>query len=160
MRQLAPGTRSQLYWAARLTSVNRMEDLARFDSVFAATFGDAPVGAQPPGWDRAPRSKAAVAGMPARGGPAQPAAVLPWSTRPARMAVPADGDTGPANARVPDPLPSRIAARAEEPFDRFDPDDLRLLGSWLQRRWPGGRSGAACGSSPAGTARRLTCAAR
>ncbi|MBO0866258.1 MAG: VWA domain-containing protein, partial [Mycobacterium sp.] len=64
-------------------------------------------------------------------------------TRRARRAALADADTGAANVLVPDPLPSRIAARAEEPFDRFDPDDLRLLGSWLEAsvaRWPRRRS--------------------
>ena len=49
-----------------------------------------------------------------------------------------DGEMG-----IPDTLPSRIVARADEPFDRFDPDDLRLLGRWLEQsvaRWPRRRS--------------------
>jgi uncharacterized protein len=44
---------------------------------------------------------------------------------------------------LPDVLPSRIAALADEPFDRFDPEDLRLLGTWLEAsvaRWPRRRS--------------------
>ena len=39
LRQLVPDTTSALYWAARLTLVNRMEDLVAFDAVFAAVFG-------------------------------------------------------------------------------------------------------------------------
>jgi uncharacterized protein with von Willebrand factor type A (vWA) domain len=40
-------------------------------------------------------------------------------------------------------LPSRIVARADEPFDQFDPEDLRLIGTWLEQavaRWPRRRS--------------------
>lgn len=146
LRQLVARTRSELYWAARLTLVNRMEDLAAFDSVFAATFGfgpGGPVSAQPSGWHPAARRDAAIAGRPAPGAPARPDAGLPWSTRPARRVMLGDAETGGAHVVVPDPLPSRIAARAEEPFDRFDPDDLRLLGSWLEAsvaRWPRRRS--------------------
>ena len=33
-----------------------------------------------------------------------------------------------AELGIPDTLPSRIVARADEPFDRFDPEELRLLG--------------------------------
>ncbi|MBY0388569.1 MAG: VWA containing CoxE family protein, partial [Mycobacterium pseudokansasii] len=39
LRQLVPHTAVALYWAARLTLVNRMEDLVAFDAVFAALFG-------------------------------------------------------------------------------------------------------------------------
>ena len=38
-----------------------------------------------------------------------------------------------ADIGIPDTLPSRIVARADEPFERFDPEDLRLLGEWLER---------------------------
>ncbi len=143
LRQLVPRTSSELYWAARLTLVNRMEDLAAFDSVFAATFGDAPVAAEASGWHPSARREVADTGRPAHDAPTRPAAGLPWSTRPTRMAALAHDDTQAANVLVPDPLPSRIAARAEEPFDRFDQDDLRLLGTWLEAsvaRWPRRRS--------------------
>lgn len=52
------------------------------------------------------------------------------------------GQGGPSRT-LPDVLPSRIVARADEPFDQFDPDDLRLLGAWLEAtmaRWPRRRS--------------------
>src|ERR1700731_1445093 len=49
LRLLVPDTTSALYWAARLTLVNRMEDLDAFDSVFASAFGTArPDGATGP----------------------------------------------------------------------------------------------------------------
>ncbi len=41
MRHIAPQSRTALYWAARLTLVNRAEDLAAFDAVFDAIFADA-----------------------------------------------------------------------------------------------------------------------
>jgi uncharacterized protein with von Willebrand factor type A (vWA) domain len=44
---------------------------------------------------------------------------------------------------VPDVLPSRLIARADESFDRFDADDLHTIGQWLQRaeaNWPRRRS--------------------
>jgi len=44
LRRGWPRTRSQLYWAARLTLVNRVEDLAAFDEVFDALFADAVLG--------------------------------------------------------------------------------------------------------------------
>lgn len=65
---------------------------------------------------------------------------LPWDTRSLTMA--SAGQGGPSRT-LPDVLPSRIVARADEPFDQFDPDDLRLLGAWLEAtmaRWPRRRS--------------------
>jgi uncharacterized protein with von Willebrand factor type A (vWA) domain len=137
LRHLVPQTRSTLYWAARLTLVNRMEDLGAFDAVFNSTFGTA----QP---DRArdsalplPGPRTPAAGIVHRPGGRSGAAgqALPWATR---AATDQDDSTIPS-IQLPDVLPSRIAALADEPFDRFDPDDLRLLGSWLEAsvaRWP------------------------
>lgn len=61
-------------------------------------------------------------------------------TRPAALTATAESAGG---AAVPDVLPSRLIARADEPFDKFDPDDLRLLGRWLEQsvtHWPRRRS--------------------
>jgi len=144
LRRLAPYTASALYWAARLTLVNRRDDLAAFDAVFAAVFGPAPDGAS----GREPLPALPGATMPAAGtvrraggraGPPTAAESLPWATRAA-----AERDhTSRGEVLVPDVLPSRLAALAEQPFDRFDADDLRLLGSWLEAtvaRWPRRRS--------------------
>ncbi len=138
LRELVPRTRSELYWAARLTLVNRMEDLAAFDAVFEATIGDAVDRSVP---QRTQHAQAAYPGSPdgARSRASHSATALPWATRPSGMTVDQE-DTGPS---IPDLLPSRIAARADEPFDQFDPEDLRLLGSWLEAsvaQWPRRRS--------------------
>lgn len=143
LRQLVPDTTSALYWAARLTLVNRMEDLGAFDAVFEAAFGaagpDGTRGPEPvlplPG----PKTPAAGTVRPAKAPPNAGAQQLPWATRASTLRD-ASGDT---SVLLPDLLPSRIAARADEPFDRFDAQDLRLLGSWLEAtvaRWPRRRS--------------------
>jgi uncharacterized protein len=143
LRQLVPDTTSALYWAARLTLVNRMEDLGAFDAVFEAAFGgtrpDGATGPEPvlplPGRKMPAAGTVRRPGSPSTAGAQQ----LPWATRAATDRA------GPAETSVllPDLLPSRIAALADQPFDRFDPDDLRLLGSWLEAtvaRWPRRRS--------------------
>ncbi|ORV95335.1 VWA containing CoxE family protein [Mycobacterium interjectum] len=143
LRQLVPDTTSTLYWAARLTLVNRVEDLGAFDAVFEAAFGaarpDGAAGAEAALPLPGPKAPAAGTLRPA-GGPSNAGSQkLPWATR-ASTARDASEDT---SVLLPDLLPSRIAARADEPFDRFDAQDLRLLGSWLEAtvaRWPRRRS--------------------
>ncbi len=143
LQLLSPQTTSALYWAARLSLVNRMEDLAAFDAVLQQIFGSIQ-----PGDTRSPESALPIAGpktptagfvQPATGrSSGTQAQTLPWVTRSAS----ADGATD-AGVVLPDLLPSRIATLADEPFDQFDPDDLRLLGSWLEaaaQRWPRRRS--------------------
>jgi uncharacterized protein len=140
LRREWPRTRAQLYWAARLTLVNRVDDLAAFDSVFDAVFTDAALGVDPPGLKRSlGTTPAADPGVPGRAAAAAEGG-LPWSTRPASVTA-AEARAGEMG--IPDTLPSRIVARADEPFDRFDPDDLQLLGEWLEQavaRWPQRRS--------------------
>jgi uncharacterized protein len=144
LRQLVPHTPSALYWAARLTLVNRMEDLSAFDAVFAAVFGtiqpDGAAGPDAPLPVPGPRTPAAGTLHRAGSGSSAPQAqTLPWATR-----ATTDRDhTADPTVLWPDVLPSRIAALVDEPFDRFDPEDLRLLGIWLEasvQRWPRRRS--------------------
>jgi uncharacterized protein with von Willebrand factor type A (vWA) domain len=87
LRRLAPHTASALYWAARLTLVNRRDDLAAFDAVFAAVFGTAPPDGAPA---RDPLLALPGATTPAAGtvrraggraGPPAAAESLPWTTR-------------------------------------------------------------------------------
>lgn len=137
LRHLWPATRTQLYWNARLTLVNRAEDLAAFDAVFDAVFADAVVGLDPPGLKQSLGSATA----PDPGVPGRDSALaeggLPWTTRPA--SITADVGAHHSDIGVPEALPSRIVARSDEPFDRFDPTDLRLIGMWLEQaaaRWP------------------------
>ncbi|OBF59292.1 VWA containing CoxE family protein [Mycobacterium sp. 852002-50816_SCH5313054-b] len=142
LRRLVPDTTSALYWSARLTLVNRMEDLGAFDAVFDAVFGgtsaDLTKGPEPalpvPGPKAPGAGTLQRSGSPSGGG----AHGLPWVAR----AVTGD-DAHETSVLLPDLLPSRIAARADEPFDRFDAQDLRLVGSWLEAsvaRWPRRRS--------------------
>lgn len=141
LRQRVPRTRSELYWVARVTLVNRGEDLPVFDAVFDAVFGQGR--SEPnragPGPSLRVRAEAAAAAADAQSRVPQEAG-LPWVTRAAAMTARDDADDA---VEVPEALPSHIVARATEPFDRFDPQDLRLLGSWLEttaRRWPRRRS--------------------
>ncbi|WAC91103.1 vWA domain-containing protein [Mycobacterium sp. Aquia_213] len=142
LRKLAPDNPTALYWAARLTLVNRMEDLVAFDAVFAAVFGSAePDGTASPDTSLplpGPRTPAAGTVRPGGRGSTSPQQ-LPWVTRTVATA----DDTAGSSLLLPDVLPSRFAALADEPFDRFDPEDLRLLGIWLEAtvaRWPRRRS--------------------
>lgn len=141
LQRFWPATRSQLYWQARLTLVNRAEDLVGFDAVFEAVFADAVMGL------RAPERKqslgaTAAAGVATRG--RQHAAAdggLPWATR--RASITAAHNDNDSSIGIPDALPSRIVARADEPFERFDAADLRLIGAWLEQSagsWPRRRS--------------------
>ena len=110
--------------------MNRIEDLAAFDSVFEAIFADAVLGVDPPGLKQSLGTTAADdAGVPGRA-TAIAEGGLPWTTRPA--SITAVGSHA-ADIGIPDTLPSRIVARADEPFERFDPEDLRLLGEWLEQ---------------------------
>jgi uncharacterized protein len=136
LAELVPHSRSQLYWAARLTLVNRVDDIAAFDSVFGAVFADAVLGLDPIGLKANQRSPVASVGGHDRDGAASDGGGLPWTTRPSSLRAGEDHESAVA---IPDVLPSRIVARADEPFERFDAEDLRLLGSWLEHaaaRWP------------------------
>ncbi len=144
IRHMVPDSPSALYWAARLTLVNRMDDLGAFDAVFTAVFGmfgtNDPDGARRPEPSLPlPGPRTPAAGVVHRAGnrsSAPQTQTLPWATRTAT-------DRDAPGIQLPDFLPGRIAALADEPFDQFDPDDLRLLGSWLEnsvQRWPRRRS--------------------
>ena len=132
---------SALYWAARLTLVNRMEDLGAFDAVLREVFGSSnPANAEPgvgPAAPPAPRHRRPAAGCSRGSTSNAPPKTCPGSPGPDRQ------DGAPTRTSLPDLLPSRIAALADEPFDQFDPEDLRLLGAWLEasvQRWPRRRS--------------------
>lgn len=136
LRRIAPRSRTELYWTARLTLVDRMPDLAAFDTVFATVFADATLGVDPPSRTHGlPSVRIPAPGTSGRGQFRQGGEV-PWATP--QSATGTDRPTGKAVA-LPDVLPSRFAARAQEPFDHFDPDDLRTVGAWLAQaaaHWP------------------------
>ncbi|WP_059015525.1 VWA domain-containing protein [Mycobacterium sp. M26] len=135
MRDLVPGSRTRLYWAARLTLINRADDILVFDQVFDAVFADAVLPVDPVA-QKALRA-ASAGSVPTTGRSSGPHAdALPWTTRPPSLRA---ASAVPDAAAIPDVLPSRIIAREEEPFDRFDDDDLRVIGQWLEHtvtRWP------------------------
>jgi uncharacterized protein with von Willebrand factor type A (vWA) domain len=137
MHVLEPARRSQLYWATRLTLVSRAEDLPAFDDVFDAVFSDAVLGLDPPnlGHRQLPPG---VPGQQFTNGAdsGESSAGLPWTTRPASITAATHPPTGSA---IPDLAPSWLAGRTDESFDRFDADELRRLGTWLQSaaaHWP------------------------
>ena len=133
MRRIAPRSRTALYWAARLTLVNRAEDLRAFDAVFDAIFADAVRGRRTPA--RGPRTPS---GPPPRRqasagseGGSSDGDGLPWTTLPTIDARRRVLPTTASPCRIA--LPSRLVARADESFDRFDEDDLRRIGTWLEQ---------------------------
>lgn len=141
MGHITPQSRTALYWSSRLSLVNRAEDLRAFDAIFAAIFDDAFAGRQIQPEDRRPLPS----GNPRQGGRGNDSGSsdgdgLPWTTLPTSMRAAEPTDGGVA---VSDALPSRLVARADESFDRFDEDDLRRIGTWLEQlaaHWPQRRS--------------------
>lgn len=140
---LVPRFRRDVYWAARLTLVNRAEDLAAFDAVFAAVFDDATFGLDSPHLTSSlPTSAASSPELAAPRGAMLDGEGLPWTTRPTSMTV-TSSPAGEDAVGIPDVLPSRLVARADEAFETFDDSDLRLIGNWLEQawaRWPRRRS--------------------
>jgi len=138
-----PSRVPQLYWLARVTLVQRQQDLAAFDRVFDAVFAEAllavdpharrgggePQGADDDAWH-------SVGGEPAgdvAGGD------LPWHTLPRSVA----GEEQEGGRVLPELMPSAVTRIADVPLDQLDPDELRLLGRWLEEsayRWPTRRS--------------------
>lgn len=132
-----------LYWAARITLVRRVGDLAAFDRVFAELF-DTPMawlGRQSRSKDQRPASAGdSYAAVHANPAVEEPGAGLPWATLPAVSGV---SDATDSDVRIPDRLPSALMEIADLPFDEFDADQLALLADWLNtalRDWPMRRS--------------------
>ncbi|WP_036529288.1 VWA domain-containing protein [Nocardia sp. CNY236] len=131
VRCMAPRSRTELYWTARLTLVDRMEDLAAFDVAFTTVFADAAPEAGPRTIASGPPSERAAAANAAGRRPSGSGSDVPWTTL---RSAPAERTAG-ADRTLADMLPSRFVARAQQPFDRFDPDDLRAIGGWLEQAW-------------------------
>lgn len=137
MGHIPPRSRAALYWVARLTLVDRAEDLRAFDAVFAAIFDDAFAGRliQPEDRGSLP-SGVPVQGVGGHGGGSSEAQGLPWATLPASIRA---AEFAADAVAIPDALPSGLTARVDESFDRFDEDDLRRIGTWLEQlsaQWP------------------------
>uniref|UniRef100_UPI0008363FEB vWA domain-containing protein n=1 Tax=Aldersonia kunmingensis TaxID=408066 RepID=UPI0008363FEB len=133
LRLNRPTQRSQLYWTARLALLNRVEDLPAFDAVFGATFDESVLAVDPVARGSARDSRTSRSSDAEDDGNATEP--LGWVTR----AESADPSAFEGTATAWGLLPSRLARRADEPFTDFDPADLRLLGTWLERsaaNWP------------------------
>lgn len=139
-----PATVDELYWLGRLTLVARHEELAAFERVFDAAFRDAMLPVDPHARrspadepENADDSLRSVASEPVG---AESTSSLPWHTLPQTDA--AEDDEADLR-RLPEPLPSAVARLADTPLDELDPEQLALLGRWLEasaHRWPTRRS--------------------
>ena len=145
-----PRTRLQLYWAARLTLVNRVEDLAEFDAIFEAVFADAVLGVDPPGLKQSMGTTAAAdPGVPGRASVIAEGG-LPWSTRPASITA---VDTHAAD----------IGIRAGSSCGRMNrlsgsiPTTSACSANGWRAHWTAGPGAAACAASRTGAASVLTC---
>lgn len=141
-----PTDRGRLYWTARTTLLGRPGDLATFDAVFQAVFGDAVLGVDPharrTGTDAPPPPAPddALARVPGGRDDPDGGGGLPWATLPPAVGV---GDHADAGLRVPERLPSDALQLADTPFEQLDPADLELLRRRLaaaQAVWPTRRS--------------------
>ncbi|MGW0019953.1 vWA domain-containing protein [Rhodococcus sp. NPDC003382] len=139
-----PRTRSRLYWVARLSLVDRYDNLAGFDDAFTAVFDHAALQLDPharrTGPDDSARHGADPIGKPnaadARASTSHAAASVPWITRSAVVDT-RDG------TRPGEQLASALAGSADQRFGDMDPAALRDLGAALEQlavRWPTRRS--------------------
>jgi uncharacterized protein with von Willebrand factor type A (vWA) domain len=138
-----PTTVRPLYWLARVTLVSRGDDLAVFDRVFDAVFGEAVQPVDPHARRQGQAPEAAPSGalhpLPGHGGGSARSSDLPWHTLPslATTEEPADGQV------LPELLPSALARVADTPLDELDARELAVVGRWLEgaaHRWPSRRS--------------------
>ncbi|WP_406118670.1 vWA domain-containing protein [Streptomyces sp. NBC_00989] len=136
-----PRTRTSLYWTARVTLVRDRPDLARFDDVFDAVFGQS-VLALDPNARRNGRSAGAngedSAGADSSGGDPVGGSGLPWVTLPPAVDS-AEHRENRALTTMPERLPSELAAAVDTPFGELDAEQAELLGRWLEARlrdWP------------------------
>ena len=146
---VAPPTQvGRLYWLARLTLVDRHEDIALFDRVFRAAFGDAVLAVDPHAGAGARRPRVATASAGPRAGErgpvgAAPDPALPWHTLPR---ISADDDDATDRRSLPEPLPSAVARIADTPLDELDAASWQCSAAGSRTRHPAGRpaGAAAC----------------
>ena len=136
-----PRTRTSLYWTARVTLVRDRPELARFDQVFDAVFGQS-VLALDPNARRDGHGRSGVDGRDApradahQGAPVGGSGV-PWVTLP--PAVDTAEHREDHDQTVPEHLPSELASAVDIPFGELDAEQAELLGRWLEARlrdWP------------------------
>jgi uncharacterized protein with von Willebrand factor type A (vWA) domain len=138
-----PRTRTGLYWTARVCLIRNHGDLAAFDAVFEAVFGDARLPTDPharrtgvdPSGDRSTEQTPPPQRKPQL---EQEGGGLPWVTRPQVVAARSEAPE-PADRSVPQRLPTALAHLADVPFGDLDAARTAELGQWLEtvlRGWP------------------------
>jgi uncharacterized protein with von Willebrand factor type A (vWA) domain len=135
------GTRSELYWLARISLLRRQPDVAAFDQVFAAVFDEVGLRLDP----HARRGSLGPSGDDEswnglahdRDAHEEDGGGLPWATLPPAVALHvADDRTGDDRPAVPERRASALEGLADIPFDQLNPADLALLGRWFEAAWP------------------------
>lgn len=141
LRLQSPRTRSQLYWAARLTLVDRHENLEKFDVVFSAVFDHGTVPMDPHarraglhhgGHDRPSTNSSTIGGRRFDTG-----GDVPWVTRTVTGTF--SERSSEDSPRPGDRIPSALEAVADQRFSDLDPARLAEISSWLEHAamtWP------------------------
>jgi uncharacterized protein with von Willebrand factor type A (vWA) domain len=139
MDVVVPDSLPALYWAARISLVQRQSELDLFNAVFAAIFDESGMGADPHA-RRGSLSPDQLHEAPTsvfRGPDTDDEATgLPWTTL-AHVASTPGEHTG--DLTVHERLPSELEGLADTPFDELDPAQLNLLSGWLESAlldWP------------------------
>ncbi|UYP20416.1 VWA domain-containing protein [Rhodococcus sp. Z13] len=136
-----PRTRTGLYWAARLTLVDRQENLAAFDAVFDRVFEQEGLPMDPHARRTGPDDEKTGSAAPPSGAAARPprdgtgSGDLPWITR--TVVATADGPGGAAD-RPGEAVPSALTGIADRRFADLDPVDLAAVETWIDQaavRW-------------------------
>ncbi|NMD63729.1 UNVERIFIED_ORG: hypothetical protein FNL38_10864 [Nocardia globerula] len=133
----SPRTRTQLYWTARITLINRQEDLEVFDAQFERVFVGATLGVDPIARRVGSDRTVGDATLPVAGVSSGGADIIdvPWIGR----ATSSGREAVPDQVRPGLLLPSALAGKSEEPFAQLSPSDLALLGQWIEQAasdWP------------------------
>lgn len=131
-------SRVDLYWLARVTLTHRHSDLQAFDAVFAAVFEDASLQLDPHG-RRSPtaspsRPDDVFAPVSRTSDDRQDGSGLPWATLPA---VTRESQDSTSPVGIPQRLPSSLSGLADTPFTELSPEELELVGAWLETGFSG-----------------------
>jgi uncharacterized protein len=140
---IPPDSLSRLYWVGRIALVRQQSELAAFDAVFEAVFGQAGVSIDPSARRRqgqSPMREDTLVSVPKAAAGPTPGDGLPWATLPPLLSSSEDSDSG---TNVPERLPSELEGLVDLPFEQLSERDMDLLGRWLEaglRTWPTRRS--------------------
>jgi uncharacterized protein with von Willebrand factor type A (vWA) domain len=136
---------ADIYWIARITLVQRQDDIDTFDAVFAAVFDSGALALDPHARRTPPAPTADPAKrhapVPAHDGRSESGQDLPWATLPGIVGLATDDQS--STIRMPERQPSRLLATDDRPFELLDPAELASLCTAVaaaRRQWPRRRS--------------------